>query len=369
MQTVIEEERQRFDRQRRRTYLIAGLLGSLMVAIDIVKLVNDPVLPLAETIIYVTNDVLLIIISLSVCWMVITRRGSLVTIERFMFIVFAAEALLFNGIVPPLLGQTLPQLWEQTVNDDIWFLLMICTLAFHLFRHRISVILVSSLYGLALAIVGGQVLVAGLQGSDVTMGLRALQVYGMGGIFLCFIYIISRYRSISQRLQIEYQLMQEWAFIDMLTGLFNRRRCEQLLQTNIEHSRCYHQPLTICLWDIDHFKQVNDTYGHEVGDQVLRQIARLAQSSIRSTDLVGRWGGEEFCLILPHTCLSEAEELVDRLRHLIKTQVRVGQQPVTASFGLVEYDTTDNLASLIRRADEALYAAKAAGRNRVVVMA
>ncbi|GIV90573.1 MAG: hypothetical protein KatS3mg055_3091 [Chloroflexus sp.] len=199
MQTVIEEERQRFDRQRRRTYLIAGLLGSLMVAIDIVKLVSDPVQPLVVTIIYVTNDVLLIVISLSVCWMMITRRGSLGTIERFMFIVFAAEALLFNGIVPPLLGQTLPQLWEQTVNDDIWFLLMICTLAFHLFRHRISVILVSSLYGLALAIVGGQVLVAGLQGSDVTMGLHALQVYGMGAIFLCFIYIISRYRSISQR--------------------------------------------------------------------------------------------------------------------------------------------------------------------------
>ncbi|GIV90572.1 MAG: hypothetical protein KatS3mg055_3090 [Chloroflexus sp.] len=163
--------------------------------------------------------------------------------------------------------------------------------------------------------------------------------------------------------------MQEWAFIDMLTGLFNRRRCEQLLQANIEHSRRYHQPLTICLWDIDHFKQVNDTYGHEVGDQVLHQIARLAQSSIRSTDLIGRWGGEEFCLILPNTHLSEAEARVDRLRHLIKTQVRVGQQPVTASFGLVEYDTTDNLASLIRRADEALYAAKAAGRNRVVVMA
>lgn len=366
MQTVIEQERGRFDQQRRRTYQIAGALGVLMVAVDVVKQSLDHTQPLFVRLIYIANDLFLIAISLLVIWLVTTRRGRLTTVERLMFIVFAAESLLFNGIVPPLLlGQTLELRWEQTVNDDIWFLLMICTLGFHLFRHRTSVMVVSGLYGLSVVILGGQILFS-MPHEPVEPGLRSLQVYGMGAIFLCFIYIVSRYRAQSQRLQIEYELMEEWAFVDILTGLANRRRCEQELQEAIARHQRYGEPFTICLWDIDHFKQINDTYGHEGGDQVLRQLARLARNTVRSTDRVGRWGGEEFFLLLPCTHLAEAEQLAERLRLQVMNQVALDHRAVTASFGLAEYHPSDNQVSLLSRADVALYEAKSAGRNRVI---
>ncbi len=365
MQTVIEQERGRFDQQRRRTYQIAGSLGVLMVAIDIVKQSLDHTQPLVVRLVYIVNDLFLIAISLFVVWLVTTRRGKLTTVERLMFIVFAAESLLFNGIVPPLLGQTLALRWEQTVNDDIWFLLMICTLGFHLFRHRASVLIVTSLYGLSVIILGGQILFS-MPHEPLEPGLRSLQVYGMGAIFLCFIYIVSRYRAQTQRLQIEYELMEEWAFVDMLTGLANRRRCEQVLQEAIARYQRYGEPFTICLWDIDHFKQINDTYGHEGGDQILRQMARLARTTIRSTDFVGRWGGEEFFLLLPCTHLAEAEQLTDRLRHQIMGRIGLSDRVVTASFGLAEHHPSDDQTSLLARADSALYEAKSTGRNRVV---
>ncbi|WP_298820294.1 GGDEF domain-containing protein [Chloroflexus sp.] len=369
MQTMIEQERNRFDQQRRRTYQIAGSLGILLVAFDIINLIFDQVQPLWVRLIYIGNDLALIGVSLAVIWMVTFRRGRLVTVERFTFIVFSAESLLFNGIVPPILGQTLTQLQQQTINDDIWFLLMICTLGFHLFRHRTGLIIVAGLYGVSIAIVAGQITLAGIRGIDIGPGLQALQIYGMGALFLCLIYIVSRYRSQSQRLQIEYELVETWAFIDMLTGVANRRRGEQVLVEAIAHSRRYNEPLTICLWDLDYFKRINDTYGHAEGDQVLRRVAQLAQATIRETDTIARWGGEEFCLLLPRTRQTEAEALINRLRREIMAKITLRNQPVTASFGIAEYRATDDLQSLLARADEALYVAKVSGRNRVWVAA
>lgn len=367
MHTMLDQERQRFDRQRRRTYQIAGTIGILIVAADIVTLIFDQHLLWWVRLLYVGNDLFLIAISLVVIWLVTTYRGSLTMVERMMFITFAAESLIFNGIVPPLLGQTIAQRWIETVNDDIWFLLLICTLGFHLFRSHTGVLVVTVLYGLSVAIVGGQTWLASRQGADLAPGWWSLQIYGMGAILLCFIYVISRYRAQAQRLQIQYELVEGWAFVDMLTGLPNRRRCEQALQEAIERSRRYGEQLAICIWDIDHFKRINDTYGHDRGDQVLRQIAQLMRQTIRATDLIGRWGGEEFILLLPCTGQAAAEMVVERLRCLLMTTITLDGQPVTASFGIAVYQPDDDQASLLERADQALYAAKAAGRNRVMI--
>ncbi|WP_322494748.1 GGDEF domain-containing protein [Chloroflexus sp.] len=159
--------------------------------------------------------------------------------------------------------------------------------------------------------------------------------------------------------------MKEWALIDGLTGIANRRRCEQALQEAMARCRRYDEPFTIFLWDIDHFKQINDVYGHEVGDQVLRQMAQLARSKIRASDVVGRWGGEAFFLLLPHTRLGAAMQLIERLRRAVMAEVVVGDRLVKASFGVAEYRGDDDPAGFLARADAALYTAKAAGRNHV----
>lgn len=367
MLDALEQERQRFDRQRRQMYQIAGYLGAILLWIDALTMWFDPRQPWLLRVAYIPNAFVMSACSLLVVWLVATRRGKLSTIERAAFILFVIDSLLFNSVLPPILGQSLDQRWVETVKDDIWFILMICTLAFHLFTHLTAVIVAISFYLLSVVVIAGQTILAGMQGVDIEPGLRVLQVYGSAAVFLGFIYVISRYRTQAQQLQAEYTLMKEWALVDGLTGVANRRRCEQVLQEAIARSQRYGEPLTIFLWDADHFKQINDTYGHDVGDRVLRQIAQLTRSLIRATDTIGRLGGEEFFLLLPHTRQSEAEQFVERLRCALMAEIKIGDRYVTASFGLAEYQSHDNLESLLARADKALYTAKSTGRNRVCV--
>lgn len=367
MHSSIEQQHQHFDQQRRRTYQIAGSIGILMVTVDAFVIYFDQQYSPLSKFIYIANDLLLIAISVWTIWNITTRRIKLDRLERFLFFVFTAESLVFNGFLPPLLGQSLTDRWNETINDDIWFLLMICTLGFHLFSDRKALAINGGLYGLSVAIVGGQTLWVLMENGEIEEGLRSLQIYGMGAIFLCFIYIVSRYRAQAQRLQIENRLMYEWAFTDLLTGLANRRRCEQIIQEAIERSQRYGENFTICIWDLDEFKKINDRFGHETGDRVLQEISQLAQSLVRSTDIIGRWGGEEFFLLMPHTRIDEAAALVERLRQQVMLYDGLDQWVVSASFGLAEYQTTDTQATLLSRADQALYMSKRNGRNRIYI--
>jgi diguanylate cyclase (GGDEF)-like protein len=164
--------------------------------------------------------------------------------------------------------------------------------------------------------------------------------------------------------------LQIQSITDSLTGLFNRRHLFALAEREFQRARRFGRPLSVIMLDVDHFKQVNDTHGHAVGDQVLAEVARRLRSSIRAIDLIGRYGGEEFVLVLPETELPGAGLLGERLRlALANTPVPTlsGPLAVTASLGVAstQPDVAD-VATLINRADQALYAAKEAGRNRVL---
>lgn len=159
---------------------------------------------------------------------------------------------------------------------------------------------------------------------------------------------------------------------DVLTGVSNRRRLEELLHDMWEHSQRLHEPLSLVMCDIDHFKRVNDQYGHQVGDVVLQQFAQLLQAEGREIDRVGRYGGEEFVLLLPGTVLDAAVTFAERLRECVKKhEFKYGAGESlhrTMSCGIAAWPhplVTDQEA-LIRAADEALYVAKESGRNRVV---
>lgn len=156
---------------------------------------------------------------------------------------------------------------------------------------------------------------------------------------------------------------------DGLTGIYNRRYLDQRLQEELDRSRRYNNPVSILLLDIDHFKNVNDTYGHLCGDYALRGIAAELHRNLRSIDILGRYGGEEFCCILPETPLDQAYNLAERCRTQIAA-TPLGcidhQLSVTASIGVAEQLPDETADSLIKRADDALYQAKHQGRNRVV---
>jgi diguanylate cyclase (GGDEF)-like protein len=157
------------------------------------------------------------------------------------------------------------------------------------------------------------------------------------------------------------------AITDGLTGLSNRQEFNRLLDLEIERATRYETPLTLIMYDLDHFKRVNDSFGHDAGDSVLRTVAELSNQKLRSTDLHGRWGGEEFMIILPQSALEAAQDAAEKLRQTIANHTFANVGHVTASYGVVELAPQENSKSLAQRVDAALYRAKDRGRNRVEI--
>lgn len=168
-----------------------------------------------------------------------------------------------------------------------------------------------------------------------------------------------------------YEEVQRLAGTDELTGLHNRRYFFELAEHEFDRAQRYARPLSAIMIDIDHFKQVNDTYGHAVGDQVLRAVAERCRCNLREVDVLGRYGGEEFVVLLPETELEAARQAAERLRRQVgQTSISTDQAPVTITLSLgvatLGAECAD-LAGLLECADQMLYAAKQAGRNRVYV--
>jgi diguanylate cyclase (GGDEF)-like protein len=157
------------------------------------------------------------------------------------------------------------------------------------------------------------------------------------------------------------------AITDKLTGLFNRSIIDTLIQVEIERAKRNNKPISILLFDIDHFKKINDTYGHDKGDYALKTIAEIARRTLRKSDYIIRWGGEEFLVILPETDLDGATKVAEKIRSNIENYNFKDIGKVTVSIGVTTLQIGEPLDNAIKRADEALYAAKNKGRNRVEV--
>nr|WP_067298363.1 sensor domain-containing diguanylate cyclase [Marinobacterium profundum] len=152
---------------------------------------------------------------------------------------------------------------------------------------------------------------------------------------------------------------------DQLTEIANRKRFEEEIQQEISRAKRYKHPLSLAIFDLDLFKDINDTHGHGIGDQVLKNTADLVRSNIRSVDCFARWGGEEFTLIFPNMALENALQACEKLRKLIQQHEIEPGLSFTASFGVSLFQADDSFEDLLRRADDALYRAKDKGRNRV----
>ncbi len=165
------------------------------------------------------------------------------------------------------------------------------------------------------------------------------------------------------------EMLRKAAMNDTLTGLFNRRAFTEKFDYERERFSRTERPFALVMCDIDHFKNINDTYGHDCGDMVLKKIAELMQGSMRRHDTVGRWGGEEFVILLPETGLKGGSLLAEKVRQMIEAEKLSYQDKtfaVTMSFGVAEFGERMELPELAAVADKRLYAAKEGGRNRVV---
>lgn len=179
----------------------------------------------------------------------------------------------------------------------------------------------------------------------------------------------------TQTLSLQTKLVkaEKLASLDALTALPNRRSFEAFLEKAVEESHSDYTPLCVIMADIDHFKKINDKFGHPTGDAMLKQFARIMQSSVRPTDMVARYGGEEFVLVLKKTPMGNARQIAERIRGNVlvskwidpNTNVDIGG--LTASFGIAEINDNETAKDIVERADQRLYVAKNNGRNRVEI--
>ncbi len=174
----------------------------------------------------------------------------------------------------------------------------------------------------------------------------------------------------SERLKTELEISKSQLLRDSLTGVYNRLAYEERIAVEASRYKRLQSPLTLAMWDIDHFKNVNDTYGHDVGDRVLKLFANVIQERIRNTDMFARIGGEEFVLLMPDTPIDKALAFNNKLRETLLScnfKYQGEQITVTASVGLAEFTADDTKQIVLKRADQALYQSKHSGRNRCTV--
>ena len=180
-------------------------------------------------------------------------------------------------------------------------------------------------------------------------------------------YRANKYQELVSDLEAQNKLLHENISIDKMTGIKNRYYFEQRVLEEIKIADYNKQPLALLLFDIDNFKKVNDTYGHDIGDKIIIRITQTTTNIIRATDLFARWGGEEFVILMPKTSLTTAKERAEQLRQAIEEISHPETGSVTISIGVAEWQATEIPANWFKRADKALYSAKHNGRNRVEV--
>ncbi|MEH6579681.1 MAG: GGDEF domain-containing protein [Amphritea sp.] len=187
----------------------------------------------------------------------------------------------------------------------------------------------------------------------------------IAGVPLTLSIAVTRYITVYQEARLSRLASQ-----DHLTGLYNRRFACEMADKNIKQALRNRTSVCFVLGDIDHFKNINDSYGHDVGDKILKEVSQLFSSDFRAVDIVSRWGGEEFLIVLPGADGGAAYKAVDKIRETLNQTVTVdsgNNTRLSMSFGIAEWQTGESMDDCVKRADDALYASKENGRNQVTL--
>ncbi|OHE03662.1 MAG: diguanylate cyclase [Sulfurimonas sp. RIFOXYD12_FULL_36_11] len=163
------------------------------------------------------------------------------------------------------------------------------------------------------------------------------------------------------------KLLEELYITDPLTKLYNRAHFDEVVNFIVKHQRKTDTDFVLVITDIDHFKSINDTYGHQIGDEALVSVANTLKDSLREDDLIARWGGEEFVIMLKNVTLDEAKTIIEKVRASVEKNKINGTINATASFGITKYILGEDIKKTFKRVDDALYEAKKSGRNRAVL--
>ena len=344
------------ERVKRKAYLTAILAG--LPAVLLVCLPTEP-----KSFVVRIGLSLFILFYLACVWGLWSGAVPIRLVERATFT--GATLFAFAHLAGALYAGDLAEARSTITEVSYTTLTALYAVAYLVFDSRTALRLSLALYVLGLVAI---LLKASLQLPDGPSPAEIswlLRMHAYMGALIALFYTSSYLKDQLLQQRVLTETMHRLAYTDQLTGVANRRELYSALQKEMEKSERYGRPLSIILFDLDHFKEVNDTYGHDRGDCVLREIVRAVEPALRTTDRLGRWGGEEFIILAPETRPPDANRLAERLRAGIADR-RSGPAPaVTASLGLAQYKAEDTPETFIRRADKALYKAKTLGRNRV----
>jgi diguanylate cyclase len=293
--------------------------------------------------------------------MLLVRPNWLEVMERLSFATFALYVILH--------AQPITLAGVSTYTDASlaqWFPL-VYTAAFFFFETRQAVIVSILVY---LSVLGPNLFDTLLQGSapwSSDSGLLLVNMLCSHPVYIVTLSGIARLKTHLVQARAQADAMNAAANIDYLTGVANRRATAHVLQQALTRAQELGEMLSVILLDIDHFKQINDTFGHDVGDQVLIEVAGTLRQHLRAADRLGRWGGEEFIIVANAIGDDEAAALAERLRAAVATHSYFKVGRITLSLGVATSKAYDTPEVLVKRADAALYQAKQGGRNRVKV--
>ncbi len=279
----------------------------------------------------------------------------------------AVELSCYTGVALYLLAQLLPTLGGSdhgvyTVANTLQWMPALYVAAFMLFSRRRALIAGGGTFVASALVLGSAAVAAGARG-DVSVAALLANAVVAHLLTLLLLSIVMMMQHEIERISMHARTMESAANTDPLTGIANRRALEEWLRDWEREGDG--STAALVLFDIDHFKAVNDLHGHLVGDEILVSAAQLIRSQLRARDLVGRWGGEEFLVIIEGGTLENATALANRVRQIVMASVHPVAGSVTLSAGVAVCTADTPVDAAFKAADDALYAAKAAGRNRV----
>lgn len=305
--------------------------------------------------------VICVVLLLLLAWAMRSARFGLRFVESTLYLAITTIAL--SNLAYALYLQPSPAMARASLLGQFLWLPVVFAFLFLVYESRVALLRSGILY---LSLIGVSLPGVVLGGGAPFEGLGTLgQVSLANAATITTLYFFTRLRGQLARTQALAEQMTQLARTDALTGISNRRHLEEILLDETARSLRYGQPLSVILFDLDDFKALNDEFGHDAGDRVLVEVARLIGPHLRATDRLARWGGEEFLIVAAGTPAGAAELLADRIRSAIEAHVFEGRLGLSASFGVATYRRGDEPSDLVKRADVALYRAKALGKNRV----
>lgn len=302
------------------------------------------------------------------CWAFWALARRRLTTRTVMETTYAYLAVFWLWIVAArffLSDATTPAAQRLTPDVSMGFIVL-AILAHLLFATRTALIVSATELGIGVAITLGWLVTASRAGAPVDSAAQLIAYEGALAVTMLMVYALARSKDDHARALMETEKMREMAYHDALTQLPNRRGLEENLHRYASLALRHDLALSVVFFDIDDFKRVNDVHGHLGADRVLEEVGRSVRPLLRASDVLGRWGGEEFLIVAPDADHEQALVLAERVRDVMQRYVYPGDVGITASFGVATYEPSTTVEELLERADRRLYRAKRLGKNRVV---